>query len=67
LRRRASRDAQIPALVASGDHHPVVERMCDALAIAVDAQRTKAPGARHFVAAAPGFADRLEQFLISAG
>jgi len=60
------RDAQIPTLVASGDHHPALERMCDALAIAVDAQRTKAPGAGHFVAAAPGFADRLEQFLVSA-
>ncbi len=60
------RDAQIPTLVASGEHHPALERMCDALAIAVDAQRTKAPGAGHFVAAAPGFADRLEQFLISA-
>ena len=60
------RDAKIPTLVASGDHHPAVERMCDAVAIAVNAQRTKAPGAGHFVAAAPGFADRLEQFLISA-
>jgi pimeloyl-ACP methyl ester carboxylesterase len=60
------RDAQTPTLVASGDHHPAVERMCDAVAIAVGARRTKAPGAGHFVAAAPGFADRLEQFLIWA-
>ena len=60
------RDAQVPTLVASGDHHPAVERMCDAVAIAVDAQRTKAPGGGHFVASAPGFADQLEQFLIRA-
>jgi pimeloyl-ACP methyl ester carboxylesterase len=61
------RDAQIPALVASGVHHDAVERMCDAVASALGARRTKTPGAGHFVAAAPGFADRLEQFLISKG
>jgi len=60
------RDAQVPTLVASGDHHAAVERMCDAVAIAVDGRRTKAPGGGHFVAAAPGFADLLEQFLIRA-
>jgi pimeloyl-ACP methyl ester carboxylesterase len=61
------RDAGIPSLVASGAHHPAVERMCDAVATALDAQRLMAPGAGHFVAAAPGFADQLEQFLDSAG
>jgi pimeloyl-ACP methyl ester carboxylesterase len=60
------RNAGIPSLVASGAHHPAVERMCDAVASALDAQRVIAPGAGHFVAAAPGFADQLEQFLISA-
>jgi hypothetical protein len=39
--------------------------MCDAVATALDAERVIAPGAGHFVAAAPGFADRLEQFLTS--
>jgi hypothetical protein len=60
-------DAQIPALIASGGHHDALERMCDAVATALGARRTRTPGAGHFVASAPGFADRLEQFLISAG
>ena len=61
------RDAQIPTLVASGGHHHAVERMCDAVASALNAERTETAGAGHFVAAAPGFADRLERFLISSG
>jgi pimeloyl-ACP methyl ester carboxylesterase len=59
------RAAGIPSLVASGAHYPALERMCDAVATALDAERVIAPGAGHFVAAAPGFADRLEQFLTS--
>ena len=61
------RDAGIPSLVASGGHHPAGERMCDAVATALGARRAICPGAGHFVAAAPGFADELEQFLVSAG
>jgi pimeloyl-ACP methyl ester carboxylesterase len=61
------RDAGIPSLVASGGHAPGVERICDALSTVLDAQRLVAPGAGHFVAAAPGFVDRLHEFLISAG
>jgi pimeloyl-ACP methyl ester carboxylesterase len=61
------RDAGIPSLVASGGHAPGMERICDALATALDAQRLVAPGAGHFVAAAPGFVDRLHEFLVSAG
>lgn len=60
-------DARIPMLVASGDHAPFLERAADALASELQAQRLVAPGAGHFVAAAPAFADRLERFLISAG
>jgi pimeloyl-ACP methyl ester carboxylesterase len=63
----ALRDAGIPSLVASGDHAAAVERICDALATALRAERLVTPGAGHFVAAAPGFADRLEQFLVSVG
>lgn len=59
------RDAGIPSLVASGNHHPAIERMCDATAAALGARRVIAPGAGHFVAAAPGFADQLDQFLNS--
>ena len=55
----------IPSLVASGDHSAPLERICDALAGALGAERLIAPGAGHFVAAAPSFADRLEQFLNS--
>jgi hypothetical protein len=59
--------AGVPALVASGDHAVAIERICDALAMALQAERLTAPGAGHFVAAAPGFADRLEQFLVAVG
>lgn len=62
----ALRDARIPPLVASGDHAPGIERICDTLAAALDGERLVAPGAGHFVAAAPGFAGRLEAFLASA-
>jgi pimeloyl-ACP methyl ester carboxylesterase len=61
------RTAGIPALVASGDHAPGLERICDALAVALDAERLRAPGAGHFVAAAKGFPERLERFLVASG
>ncbi len=60
------RDAEIPALVASGGHTVALERICDALAAALHAERTVSPGAGHFVAAAPGFVAVLEGFLLSA-
>jgi len=59
------REAAVPVLVASGDHTPGLERICDALAAALDAQRLVAPGAGHFVAAAPGFAEPFERFLLA--
>jgi pimeloyl-ACP methyl ester carboxylesterase len=61
------RERQIPCLVASGAHSPALERVCDALAAELDAERLRAPGAGHFVAAAPGFTERLERFLVAAG
>lgn len=66
-RLTAVREAGIPSLVASGGHHPALERMCDAVATALGARRVIAPGAGHFVAAAPGFADELDRFLQSVG
>jgi pimeloyl-ACP methyl ester carboxylesterase len=60
------RDGRIPCLVASGGHYAAMERICDALATALRARRLVAPGAGHFVAAAPGFAEQLERFLIAA-
>jgi hypothetical protein len=56
------RDAGVPALVASGGHAPALDKICDALATELRAERLIAPGAGHFVAAAPGFPDRLEHF-----
>jgi pimeloyl-ACP methyl ester carboxylesterase len=61
------REAGIPSLVASGGHEPALERMCDAVAAALGGGRVVAPGAGHFVAAAPGFAAQLEAFLDSVG
>ncbi|WP_067813954.1 alpha/beta fold hydrolase [Nocardia inohanensis] len=62
----ALRAAAVPALVASGAHTPALESICDGLAAALGAQRVVAPGAGHFVAAAPGFTDRLDRFLTGA-
>ena len=61
------RAAGVRCLVASGAHDPSAERICDLVTQALDAERVVAPGAGHFVAAAPGFADRLERFLRTAG
>jgi pimeloyl-ACP methyl ester carboxylesterase len=60
------REARVPALVASGGHHDGLERICDALAEVLSGERLVAPGAGHFVAAAPGFGAKLESFLASA-
>jgi pimeloyl-ACP methyl ester carboxylesterase len=57
------RAAAVPSLVASGAHAPAIERICDALASALDGERLVAPGEGHFVAAAPGFAERFERYL----
>ena len=59
----AIRAAEIPCLVASGAHASAGERMCDAVAAELNAARIVAPGAGHFVPAAPGFAERLADFL----
>jgi pimeloyl-ACP methyl ester carboxylesterase len=63
------REAGVPALVASGGHARGLETVCDVVASALGAERLVAPGAGHFVAAAPGFADHLERFLsaVSSG
>lgn len=63
---KALRTAGIPALVASGGHLPALDSICDALAETLAADRVTAPGAGHFVAAAPSFATRLNDFLSGA-
>ncbi|MFI9503592.1 alpha/beta fold hydrolase [Nocardia sp. NPDC052566] len=59
-------DAGIPALVLSGDHHPAHERLCDAIATRLGAQRARLPGAGHAVQRAQGFNTTLETFLTAA-
>ncbi len=59
------RVARIPSLVVSGAHAPAIEHICDALAVALDGERAVISGAGHFVAAAPGFAEKLDRFLRS--
>ena len=60
-------EATVPSMVASGGHTEALERICDALAEALGAERVVATGAGHFVAAAPGFMRALERFLVAAG
>ena len=62
----ALRDGGVRCLVASGAHDRSAERICELVAGVLDAQRVIAPGAGHFVPAAPGFADELERFLRAA-
>ncbi|MFI0243121.1 alpha/beta fold hydrolase [Streptomyces sp. NPDC016845] len=57
------RRARIPVLIASGGHAAAHERICDALATTLGGERTVHMGAGHYVAAAPGFTDRLATFL----
>jgi pimeloyl-ACP methyl ester carboxylesterase len=58
--------AGVPALVASGGHSAAVEKISDAVAQELGAQREVFEGAGHFVQEAPGFAARLEAHLEAA-
>jgi pimeloyl-ACP methyl ester carboxylesterase len=60
---QALRRSKTPILVVSGRHYEPIERNMDALAEALDAERTIATGAGHFVTAAAGFSEQLEEFL----
>jgi pimeloyl-ACP methyl ester carboxylesterase len=57
----------MPCLVVSGDHHPGMERLCDAVAAQLGAERVALPGAGHAVPRAPGFNRALARFLQAAG
>jgi pimeloyl-ACP methyl ester carboxylesterase len=59
-------EARIPTLVVSGDHNPAMERLCDAIAARLGAQRARLRGAGHAVPRAPGFNTMLEAFLTTA-
>ena len=57
------RDAGIPALVCSGVHEEALERLADAQARLLGGERARLPGAGHAVPRAPGFNERLSEFL----
>jgi pimeloyl-ACP methyl ester carboxylesterase len=58
--------AGVPVLVVSGDHHPGFERICDAVAERLGAERAVLPGAGHGVQRADGFNERFEAFLVAS-
>lgn len=62
----AIRAAGVPALVVSGDHHPAIEAVCDALADQLGAERLKLAGRGHAVQHVPGFNESFERFLHAA-
>lgn len=50
-------------LVVSGGHNPAFDAVCDALEEQLGAERAVLPGAGHSIPRAPGFNERLVQFL----
>jgi pimeloyl-ACP methyl ester carboxylesterase len=55
--------ASFPRLVISGAHHPAFDAVCDVLERRLGAERAVLPGAGHSLARAPGYAERLLEFL----
>ena len=55
--------AGFPTLVVSGAHHQAFDAVCDVLEERLAAERAVLPGAGHAVQRAPGFNERLEDFL----
>ncbi len=60
------RDAEVPVLVASGGHSGALERICDALASELRAERLVVAGAGHFVQHSPEFTEHLTRHLAAA-
>jgi pimeloyl-ACP methyl ester carboxylesterase len=58
--------AAFPKLVVSGGHSAPFDAVCDVLERKLGAQRAVLPGAGHSVQRAPGFNDRLVEFLARA-
>jgi len=54
---------RFPKLVISGAHHPAFDAVCDVLEERLEAERAVAPGAGHSIPRAPGYAERLLDFL----
>jgi pimeloyl-ACP methyl ester carboxylesterase len=55
--------APFPKLVFSGAHSEALDTVCDVLEQRLGAERAVLPGARHSIPRAPGFNERLEDFL----
>ncbi len=58
--------APFPKLVVSGAHHPAFDAVCDVLETRLGAERAVLPGAGHSLARAPGYPERLLEFLGAA-
>jgi pimeloyl-ACP methyl ester carboxylesterase len=58
--------AAFPKLVVSGAHNPAFDAVCDVLEEGLGAERAVLPGAGHSLARAPGYAERLLEFLGAA-
>jgi pimeloyl-ACP methyl ester carboxylesterase len=52
-----------PKLVVSGGHNPAFDAVCDELERSLGAERAVLPGAGHSIPRAPGFTERLGDFL----
>jgi hypothetical protein len=52
--------------VMSGAHSEPFDAVCDVLEHRLGAERAVLPGAGHSIQRAPGFNERLEEFLLSA-
>ncbi|MEU8898240.1 alpha/beta fold hydrolase [Nocardia sp. NPDC048505] len=59
-------EAEIPVLVASGEHNPGMERLCDAVAARLRGSRARLPGAGHAVPRTAAFNPTLTAFLTAA-
>jgi hypothetical protein len=58
--------APFPKLVVSGAHDPAFDAVCDVLETRLGAERAVLPGAGHSLARAPGYPQRLLEFLGAA-
>jgi hypothetical protein len=57
------RDTGLPIAIVSGAHNGAIERLCDALAGELSAERWILPGAGHAVQRVPEFNSRLGAFI----
>ena len=58
--------ARFPKLVVSGAHNPAFDAVCDVLEERLGAERAVLPGAGHSIPRAPGFNEKLGEFLARA-